>query len=247
VKIGMHVRVSLGLCVMMLSCFTTAAFAVDGVVLIDQNRALAGNVTPGDAPGFPVTLSVRGSYRLSSSLIVPAETDGIVIAADGVSVDLNGFQIVGDGGGAGVTEGLGATFGLSVRNGSVSGFSNGIFIAARASEIRDIRAFNNTSAGIRVASGILVTGNSLTRNGIGIKAFRDSLITGNVASFNDVGIDALQNSTISGNTTAGNIVGIKVLCPSGLVGNTSDGNLELDIDEDVQITPCSRANNHPKP
>src|SRR5687768_10451353 len=87
VKMGLHVRVSLGLCVLMLRCFTAASFAVDGVVLIDQNRALAGNVTPGDAPVFPVTLSVRGSYRLSSSLIVPAETDGIVIAADGVSVD----------------------------------------------------------------------------------------------------------------------------------------------------------------
>ncbi len=40
------------------------AGAVDGVVLIDQNRALAGNVTPGDTPGFPVTISLSGSYRL---------------------------------------------------------------------------------------------------------------------------------------------------------------------------------------
>ena len=29
------------------------AEAVDGVVLIDQNRALAGNVTPGDLPASP--------------------------------------------------------------------------------------------------------------------------------------------------------------------------------------------------
>jgi hypothetical protein len=41
-------------------------------VLIDQNRALAGNVTPGDNPGFPVTLSLPGSYRLSGNLTAPA-------------------------------------------------------------------------------------------------------------------------------------------------------------------------------
>ena len=38
-------------------------WAVDGVILIDQNKALAGNVTPGDTPGFPVTISLPGSYR----------------------------------------------------------------------------------------------------------------------------------------------------------------------------------------
>ena len=32
--------------------------AVDGVVLIDQSRAIAGNVTPGDTPGYPIIISV---------------------------------------------------------------------------------------------------------------------------------------------------------------------------------------------
>ena len=31
---------------------TASVGAVDGVILIDQNRALAGGITPGDAPGF---------------------------------------------------------------------------------------------------------------------------------------------------------------------------------------------------
>src|SRR5438046_155584 len=71
-------------------------YAVDGVVLIDQNRALAGGVTPGDAPGFPVTLSVAGSYRLSGNLTVPDEnTNAIVVSADNVTIDLNGFSILG--------------------------------------------------------------------------------------------------------------------------------------------------------
>jgi hypothetical protein len=43
----------------------------DGVVYIDQNHALGGGVTPGDAAGFPVTISQSGSYRLSGNLTVP--------------------------------------------------------------------------------------------------------------------------------------------------------------------------------
>src|SRR5688572_26812572 len=67
----------------------------DGVVLINQNRAVNGGVTPGDAPGFPITISRPGSYRLASNL----NASGLVIeiVADGVSLDLNGFSIIGPG------------------------------------------------------------------------------------------------------------------------------------------------------
>src|ERR1700674_3651005 len=71
-------------------------WAVDGVVLIDQNKAMAGNVTPGDTPGFPVTISLPGSYRLSGNLTVPDEnTTAIDVTVGGVSIDLNGFGIFG--------------------------------------------------------------------------------------------------------------------------------------------------------
>jgi len=62
---------------------------------IDQNKALAGNVTPGDGPGFPVTLSVPGSYKLTGNLVVPANLSGVVVTAAGVTLDLNGFSISG--------------------------------------------------------------------------------------------------------------------------------------------------------
>jgi hypothetical protein len=71
---------------------------VDGVVLIDQNRAIAGGVTPGDTPGFPVTISATGSYRLSGNLTVPDKnTTAISInnTAAAVTIDLNGFSIIG--------------------------------------------------------------------------------------------------------------------------------------------------------
>ncbi len=82
--------------VCMLAAISSSLYAVDGVILIDQNHALIGNITPGDAPGFPVTISQPGSYRLSGDLIVPdANTTAIQITADHVTLDLNGFAIIG--------------------------------------------------------------------------------------------------------------------------------------------------------
>ena len=76
--------------------FSCNLYAVDGIILIDQNRALAGSVTPGDTPGFPVTISQSGSYRLAGNLTVPdANTTAISITADNVTIDLNGFSIIG--------------------------------------------------------------------------------------------------------------------------------------------------------
>jgi hypothetical protein len=82
------------------------AVAVDGVVEINQAKAMAGGVTPGDTPGFPVTISVGGSYRLTSNLVIadsgqasPENLYGIVASLSaepvGVDIDLNGFSLVG--------------------------------------------------------------------------------------------------------------------------------------------------------
>jgi len=64
---------------------------------INQFRANHGRVTPGDTPGFPVTISRPGSYRLTTNLTLPdvPGTVGIDITAEGVELDLNGFAIIG--------------------------------------------------------------------------------------------------------------------------------------------------------
>ena len=77
--------------------FSTPAGAVDGVIEINQASALAGNVAIGDStPGFPVTLTAPGSYRLTSNLAVAnAATNVIEITGNDVTLDLNGFTIQG--------------------------------------------------------------------------------------------------------------------------------------------------------
>src|ERR1043165_6038008 len=112
-----HLRIAFAV----LSLGIPSAYAVDGIILIDQNRALAGNVTPGDTPGFPITLSQAGSYRLSGNLSVPVDTDALLIAADHITIDLNGFSIIGQGTGAefGITSLAVEHADISIRNGTI--------------------------------------------------------------------------------------------------------------------------------
>lgn len=113
---------------------------------IDHNKALAGNVTPGDGAGYPITISQPGSYKLTSNLYVPAGISGIVISAPNVTLDLNGFTIAGpvtcsqntttravtcSAAYSGQVYGIGAAaadLGIAIRNGTVQGFAGyGIF------------------------------------------------------------------------------------------------------------------------
>ena len=74
---------------LVLALAAPCAFAVDGVVLINQSTVMA-------AGGFPYTISQPGSYKLSGNLIInDPNKDVIVIAADRVSLDLGGFSILG--------------------------------------------------------------------------------------------------------------------------------------------------------
>src|SRR4026209_2374588 len=78
---------------------SASAFAdgEDGV-LITQARAIAGGVTPGDTPGFPVTITQPGLYKFAGNLQVPAGTAsvtkiGIETTVPDVTIDLNGYRL----------------------------------------------------------------------------------------------------------------------------------------------------------
>ena len=176
----------------------TSLFAVDGVVLIDQSHALAGNITPGDAPGFPITISQPGSYRLSGNLTVPdVNTTAIQITADHVTIDLNGFGIYGPvvctgfpatcpkaGKGIGIAATNGESpgpVGVRISNGTVSGMgSNGILINGATSYAEKVTATNNAGGGLEV-NGVVVESGANSNGTFGIFAItvRDSIATAN--------------------------------------------------------------------
>lgn len=84
---------SLALALVLLGSAASAA----AQATITHEQALAGNVTPGDAPGYPVTISVPGHYVLKGNLQVPSTTGGIHATVGGVTLDLNGFTVGGPG------------------------------------------------------------------------------------------------------------------------------------------------------
>ena len=161
-----------------------SAHAVDGVTLIDQGKAMAGNVTPGDAPGFPVTISRSGSYRLSGNLSVDDATlHAVHITADNVSLDLNGFTIRGPVTCSGATpatitcapasgygNGVYASDRRSVvvRNGSVRGFHVGVRTSLAAGRIESLDVSHTRELGIAAyGNDWLVAGNTVSMSGHG--------------------------------------------------------------------------------
>lgn len=182
----------------LLALIGDAAIAVDGVALIDQNKALAGGVTPGDAAGFPVTITQPGSYRLSGNLTVPdANTSAIVIAPDvvGVTIDLNGFAIIGPTvcGGfplacspSGIGNGVYSSNGRagSVRNGTVIGMGGtGVSLGGSGSSVENISATSNGGHGIYLGLGT-ATHNRVIKNQLNGILASNALVTQSFASQN---------------------------------------------------------------
>jgi hypothetical protein len=185
---------------------TGIAQTADGVILIDQARALAGDVTPGDVPGFPITISQPGSYRLSGNLtLTDSNTTAIKISAENVTLDLNGFAIVGantcenvflgcaqSGYANGVESNQKNT---TVRNGTMKGMTgSGVLLFAPFGRAENLRISNCGNTGIYLGYSAndapqdgFAIGNTVSFNKFGIIAAGGGLITGNLISQNREG------------------------------------------------------------
>jgi hypothetical protein len=201
---------------------TDVARAVDGVVLISQNTALTGNVTPGDEPGFPISINQPGSYRLTSNLVVPASLNGIEIKADRVTVDLNGFAIIKAGNVSGefAIKALppAATNNVRVANGIITGFPNGVYLqvtegyvdsvqvtqAPDNSPPEDPRQGNPPLYNIYVLSGAITHSISIAAQPfnsfiIAIGCKNNCLIAGNNIKSGTAGVWVALNALVTGN------------------------------------------------
>lgn len=201
-----------------LAVSSAPAYAVDGVVLINQNTATSGGL-PGCPTGgtFPIIICNPGSYRLSGNLTITGNTDAIDIKADDVTLDLNGFGIIGpvtcDGdelgnpttsctgsAGAGVSS---SNHRITIRNGVIKGMGFGINLGRGSSLIEEIQAVQNGAEGIDAIASVIRRSTAVNNGRGGIFAdtatISDNVVTGN----HGVGIVA-SNSTVIGNTSSGN-------------------------------------------
>jgi hypothetical protein len=199
--------------ILVLSLLALAATAQAQVVNISQAKALAGGVTPGDAPGFPVTISQPGSYKLTGNLTVtdPAVAD-IHITSPHVTLDLGGFLVKGPNqcSGNGFTlictsenyagqRGDGVLVSLAIGehgarvhlgNGSIAGFYGsgvtGGTTGGRPLDVSRVRVSGNGLHGITNASG--VTESSISRNRVDGLVFVTTAIGNTVVGNRSCGI-----------------------------------------------------------
>ena len=244
------------LAVMLLFAFSLPAFAVDGVIEINQAKAVAGSVTPGDSPGFPVTISASGSYRLTGNLTVSATTaDAIEIGANDVTVDLNGFTISGPGNGTGRGIDFHTSAGVTVIDGDIQNIgSDGIgsdnsawYSYAKNMHIKNIRALGNGGKGIQVGDTSMVSGSIVQGNAdFGILAGDNCTVIGNIAKSNGKdGISVRTGCTVIHNTSSDNGgAGIVASYGSTVTNNSAIRNTGWGIKADASTVSENTANDN---
>lgn len=218
------------------------AFAANEVQ-ITHAKALAGNVTPGDAAGYPVTLSLPGSYVLTGNLQPPANKAGIQVASDDVAIDLDGSRLNGA---LGATTGIyGAAFKrVTIRNGTITGFAaHGIFATGENWIVEDVRVVDNGSRGISLGSYAAVRGTTVTQNGsTGILCQTSCLVEESNVSANglfgiQMGLGAVLGSVFISNVQVGiSGSGISGYANNTLVGNNGGG-ANPQVDDAAQMHP----------
>ncbi len=178
---------------------------------IDLFNAPASAVTTTDA-AYHFIITQPGSYYLSANLGV-AKTNGIQINAEGVTLDLNGFQIsrsfatFGNG-----IEIAATSHRAAVRNGSIIGFGTGVNSPggspASACAFRDLAVSGCTVSGIVAGRGaVLETCRAHNNSGsYGIFTASGSTLTNCTAQGNtgSLGIYAFDGSTLTGCSALGN-------------------------------------------
>jgi hypothetical protein len=222
-----------------------SARAIDGVREISFRCATGTGCFPGDTPGFPVTITESGSYRLTSLLQAPdQDTTVISITATNanVTLDLNGFVIRGTGSypgppstactGAGAGEGVrGTGSGVVVSNGYVIGMGSAGLRLGPNARVERLIVSNCCGVGIAVGAASLVHETMVTRNrGTGIVASDETRVSACIAFLNGGdGITSTSNFrfSVDGCIAANNGVdGIFGGTGSLVTGNLTFGNLD---------------------
>ena len=217
-------------CLAMLPALPAAA---EGATLITQEKALAGKVTPGDKLGFPVTISASGSYAFAGNLQVPAGKNGIVVAADNVTIELAGFRLAGGTLAAGgIVEGGANRSGITIRNGTITGFKQD---AVRGTgsywTVEDMRIVFNGGHGVSAGHMLQLRDSTLWINKLnGIVAFNwASILDSTIVGSGGNGVVCDNHCLVKGNLISQNghtaSGGVGVSANLGTVlGNTISGN-----------------------
>jgi hypothetical protein len=189
-----------------LTLVTLQVEADDKTVHIDQAMVQA-------AGGFPFKITKPGNYRLNGNLHVPANANGIVIDADGVALNLAGFQLECAGGqNTGIfSDHTTTTYNnITVANGNVAGCWTGV----------DLSGTGNSTV-----EGLTVSGYGVLGIEVNAGAIRKSIVTGG-SDPHSIGLGLSSGIVDSNFVAGGDYVGIAVYGSAFalLVGNVVNAN-----------------------
>lgn len=233
---------------------------------VEPRIAINATNTPGDADSvFKITTS--GSYYLAGNVTSANGKYGIEIAASNVTLDLNGFSVIGVPGSLSGVAGPSADE-VTVKNGTVRNCTSaGVFLAKR-SRVIDVAVRNCQSHGISVDSdsivdsctvnacggyGIVCGPNSIVRHStalniaqVGIYASVDSLVDHcNVSLSGGIGIFVLRSRVENCTVSSGGSIGIYLNGESSAISCTSNDNAEAGILTEAQarVADCQSHRN----
>ena len=182
---------------------------------------------------LPYEITTSGSYHLTRNLRGRPGAGGITIAANDVTLDLNGFALRGgSGSGAGIIAvGRGGRaerlHNVRIHNGTVANWAGpGVDLAiADDAQVSDLRVSGN-AAGVRLGHGGQIAGATVKDNGgIGIVGGDCTTVLGASVDGNaGDGINVGKGSVVSSSSTCHNTRGIVVGRGSTLTGVTASEN-----------------------
>jgi hypothetical protein len=180
---------------------------------------------PGNAAALH-RITQPGSYYLTGELVVPAGRSGIVVESSGVTIDLNGFRITGQGGSVdGIFAGGATVANLTIRDGSITLMGDdGIDAAVTRVRIENVSSSTNGDAGALTGStAVLTSVRAQTNGGLGIDAGSNSTLHDCVANDNGgLGMQADASAIVRGCSAINNGGnGIQVGLGSLVVDSTS--------------------------
>jgi parallel beta-helix repeat protein len=176
--------------------------ALLGLITVSAAQAETVNCTPVNS--LPAVISSQGVYCLTGNLATNmASGAAIVISANNVTLDLNGWKVGGQAAGA-ATQAIGivsAANNVTIKNGIVRGFHDAINLTGRGAVVEDMLVDQNTVTGIYVSGqGSIVRRNHVVDTG-------GSTVSSNVDVYGILALGksiSVEDNNVSGLAAAGN-------------------------------------------
>ncbi len=222
-------------------------------VKIDGVEARIDLATVAGSSSYHHTITQPGSYYLSGNLEV-TKTSGIYIGVSGVTLDLNGYNIVradGSGsGGYGIYLNSGTTR-VTIRNGSIAGFQSGIYSYSIHGLYEGLVAEGCSSYGFYFINSSRVLNCAARSNKNGIYTSHSSVLENCVSSGNSgglYGIYAGGYSSLAGCVSSYDSVANAISAGTGstltrCTVNNNSGGTGIYAGDASSVIECSAYNN----